>query len=244
MHHLVAALPVLVGIALTMGACTSLKTKRFADDPTFPETASKIELTVHKPANVHATRKYSFTSTQQETGSAAERMMDITWDASAQLAFGYDSQRHTLVLVDHSNGRTYEISGETAVMRSALEVSEGVSEETAALVSPVTFWIHEDGRQTGHVTASWSALGSEIRFAIVVNGTPLRVEYGGSFTGERYFAFEREGRLVAFAELSYSGTRGSGEVLVKPDLVDGTEPDMLTLLVVADVVVQLLDLIT
>jgi hypothetical protein len=134
MHHLVAALPVLVGIALTMGACTSLKTKRFADDPTFPETASKIELTVHKPANVHATRKYSFTSTQQETGSAAERMMDITWDASAQLAFGYDSQRHTLVLVDHSNGRTYEISGETAVMRSALEVSEGVSEETDGFV--------------------------------------------------------------------------------------------------------------
>ncbi len=239
-----AALPALVGVALTLSACTSLKTKRFADDPTFPETASKIALTVHKPANVHSTRTYSFTSEQPEAGPAAERVMGITWDASAQLAWGYDSQEHTLAVVDHSNDRTYEVSGRTAVMRRETEVSEGVSEETAVVVSPVTFWIREEGRQIGNVTASWPLVGSTINFEIAVNGSALSIEYGGSLTGERYFACEREGKLAAFLELTYSGTRGSGEVLVKPELVEGMEPDMLALLVVADVMVQLLDLLT
>ncbi len=244
-HTRADALPVLIGIALTLGACTGLKTKRFADDPTFPETASSIQLTVHAPANVHATRRYSFTSERPETGAPAERLIDITWDVpSRRLAALYESEEHTLVLVDHSSNRAYEVSGVTTVIREEEIISEGVSEETAQVVTPVTFWIHENEQQAGHVTVTWPDLGPEIHFEIVLNGTQLRIEYGASLSGARYFACERKNRLAAFTELSYRGTTGGGEVLVRLELVEGLEPVILASLVMADVLIQVLDQLT
>ena len=43
---LTGVVPALVALSLASAACASLKTKRFADDPTFPETAHRIALTV------------------------------------------------------------------------------------------------------------------------------------------------------------------------------------------------------
>lgn len=248
--HLTGVLPVLVALALASAACASLKTKRFADDPTFPETARRIALTVHRPARVGATRTYSFASVKHGTEPASTRARQITRSASSWRLVAHRpadgvslvSQQHTLVVVDPASGRTYEIAGEVAVQRKEREVSSGVSERSSVIVTPVMFRIREEGRQAGRLSVTTTPPRElEIHMDVLLGRNRLRIVYGGDLTGKRYFAFEREGELAAFAELANRGTSGSGEVLVKPDLAEELEQDVLTLLAVAEVLVELLD---
>ena len=248
--HLAGVLPVLVAVTLASAACASLKTKRFADDPAFPENARRIALTVHRPFNVAATRTYSFASEKPGTEAASARVRQITRNASGWRVGSYQrpndtdlaSQEHTLVVVDPSGGRTYEIFGQTTVWRGERKVSGGVSEGLSCIVTPVMFRIREGGRQAGRLSVTWSSPRElEIHMDVILDRILLRIVYGGDLSGKRYFAFEKGGELAAFAELFNWGTSGSGEVLVKSDLDEGLEQDVLSLLAVAEVLVEVLD---